>query len=103
MVADFDATGYGADRSGRKDSTKAIQQALYDCQDAGGGTVWLPVGKYRVTDTLEVHAFCTLRGDRRDPDQGARRLRHGRDRGPRLGRRRAVAVPDRRLAPASWA
>ena len=68
VVADFDATKYGADRSGRKDSTKAIQQAIYACQDAGGGTVWLPAGKYLVKDTVEVHAFCTLRGDRRDPD-----------------------------------
>jgi hypothetical protein len=70
VVADFDATSYGADRSGRQDSTKAIQNALYACQDAGGGTVWLPAGRYVVSDTLEVHAFCTLRGDRRDPDQG---------------------------------
>ncbi|WP_328994366.1 discoidin domain-containing protein [Kribbella sp. NBC_01245] len=68
VIADFDITKYGVDRTGRADATKAIQRALYDCQDAGGGTVWLPVGKYRVTDTLEVHAFCTLRGDRRDPD-----------------------------------
>ena len=70
VVADFDATRYGADRSGWKDSTKAIQNALYACQDAGGGTVWLPAGKYLVKDTLEVYAFCTLRGDRRDPDKG---------------------------------
>jgi hypothetical protein len=68
VVADFDATAYGADRTGRKDSTKAIQQAIYACQDAGGGTVWLPAGRYLVKDTIEVHAFCTLRGDRRDPD-----------------------------------
>ncbi|GAA1569922.1 hypothetical protein GCM10009789_24350 [Kribbella sancticallisti] len=68
VIADFDATKYGADRSGKKDSTKAIQQAVYACQDAGGGTVWLPAGKYLVKDTVEVHAFCTLRGDRRDPD-----------------------------------
>ncbi|MFJ5262435.1 discoidin domain-containing protein [Streptomyces sp. NPDC088387] len=71
VVADFDARDYGADASGRKDATKAIQRALYDCQDAGGGTVWLPAGTYRVTDTLEVHSFCTLRGDHRDPDRGS--------------------------------
>ncbi|KIF73201.1 coagulation factor 5/8 type domain-containing protein [Streptomyces sp. 150FB] len=70
VVADFDVTEHGADPTGVKDSTKAIQQALYDCYDAGGGTVWMPRGTYRVTDTLEVHSFCTLRGDRRDPDRG---------------------------------
>ncbi len=72
VIADFDATRYGADRSGRKDSTKAIQNALYACEDAGGGTVWLPAGKYLVKDTLEVHAFCTLRGDHRNPDAHAK-------------------------------
>jgi hypothetical protein len=75
VVADFDATKYGADRSARVDSTKSIQRALYACQDAGGGTVWLPSGKYLVKDTLEVHSFCTLRGDRRDPEQN--KTKHG--------------------------
>ncbi len=71
VIADFDATEYGADRSGRRDSTKAIQQAIYACQDAGGGTVWLPAGRYQVSDTIEVHAFCTLRGDHgQAPDYG---------------------------------
>jgi hypothetical protein len=65
VIADFDATAYGADPHGVKDSTAAIQAALYDCYDAGGGTVWLPDGDYRVTGTVEVPAFCTLRGDHR--------------------------------------
>ncbi|WP_433023150.1 glycosyl hydrolase family 28-related protein [Kribbella sp. CA-294648] len=73
VIADFDATRYGADRTGRKDSTKAIQQAIHACQDAGGGTVWLPAGKYLVKDTIEVHAFCTVRGDRHDPDLDSKR------------------------------
>lgn len=67
VIADFDATSYGADPQGVADSTAAIQAALYDCYDAGGGTVWLPDGTYRVTGTVEVPAFCTLRGDHRDP------------------------------------
>ncbi|GAB3845242.1 hypothetical protein GCM10027610_061110 [Dactylosporangium cerinum] len=70
VVADFDATAYGADPTGRRDATAALQAALWDCYDAGGGTVWLPEGTYRVTSTVEVPAFCTVRGDRRDPDQG---------------------------------
>ncbi|GIJ63965.1 hypothetical protein Vau01_114810 [Virgisporangium aurantiacum] len=70
VVADFDVTAYGADHTGKRDATAAIQAALYDCYDGGGGTVWLPVGTYRVTGTVEVPAFCTLRGDRRDPDEG---------------------------------
>ncbi|GAB3426255.1 glycosyl hydrolase family 28-related protein [Flindersiella endophytica] len=71
VVADYNVLDYGADRTGRQDSTKAIQRAIYDCYDAGGGTVWLPAGTYKVSDTIEVHAFCTVRGDRRDPDAGS--------------------------------
>jgi hypothetical protein len=70
VVADYNVLDYGADRTGKQDATKAIQQAIYDCYDAGGGTVWLPAGTYKVSDTIEVHAFCTVRGDRRDPDTG---------------------------------
>ncbi|NJP45256.1 discoidin domain-containing protein [Actinacidiphila epipremni] len=71
VVADFDVRSFGADATGRKDATAAVQAALYACQDAGGGTVWLGAGTYRVTTTVEVPAFCSLRGDRRDPDHGS--------------------------------
>ncbi|NUS16454.1 MAG: coagulation factor 5/8 type domain-containing protein [Streptomyces sp.] len=71
VVADFDVRDYGADATGRKDATAAVQAALYDCQDAGGGTVWMGAGTYRFTTTVEVPAFCSLRGDRRDPDAGS--------------------------------
>ncbi|MYS20640.1 Pectate lyase superfamily protein [Streptomyces sp. DvalAA-14] len=71
VVADFDIRDYGADATGRKDATAAVQAALYDCQDAGGGTVWMGAGTYRITTTVEIPAFCSLRGDRRDPDRGS--------------------------------
>ncbi|WP_327288320.1 glycosyl hydrolase family 28-related protein [Streptomyces sp. NBC_01198] len=71
VIADFDARDYGADATGRKDATAAVQAALYGCQDAGGGTVWLGAGTYRFTGTVEVPAFCSLRGARRDPDHGS--------------------------------
>ncbi|MFJ2636153.1 discoidin domain-containing protein [Streptomyces sp. NPDC087422] len=71
VVADFDIRDYGADTSGKRDATAAVQSALYDCQDAGGGTVWLGAGTYRLTTTVEVPAFCSLIGDRRDPDRGS--------------------------------
>lgn len=71
VVADFDIRDYGVDTTGRKDATAAVQSALYDCQDAGGGTVWLGAGTYRITTTVEIPAFCSLIGDRRDPDHGS--------------------------------
>jgi hypothetical protein len=69
IVADLDVTDFGADPTGREDSTAAIQEALATCRDAGGGTVWAPAGTYKVSDTLEVFAYCTLRGDHRDLDE----------------------------------
>jgi hypothetical protein len=71
VVADFDIRAYGADPTGHQDTTAAVRAALYDCQDAGGGTVWMGAGTYRITTTVEIPAFCSLRGDRRDPNHGS--------------------------------
>lgn len=72
VIADVVATdgAYGADNTGSKDSTAAIQLALYDCKSMGGGTVYLPAGRYLVTSGLVIPAFVTLRGDWQDPDEG---------------------------------
>ncbi len=71
VVIDYDVLDYAADPTGSRDATQAIQQALNDCHHNGGGTVWLPVGTYKVTRTIFVWPFCTLRGDWRDPDSGS--------------------------------
>ncbi|MCR5736146.1 MAG: carbohydrate-binding protein [Eubacterium sp.] len=39
---------YGADSTGGNDSTTAIQNAINAVQNAGGGTVYLPAGTYKV-------------------------------------------------------
>lgn len=72
VVADIVATEapYFADPAGKQDSTAAIQSAVNDCFDAGGGTVFLPAGEYLVTAGITVNAFVTLRGDWQDPDTG---------------------------------
>jgi hypothetical protein len=72
VIASFIATQapYLADPTGINDSTIAIQQALTDCYNSGGGVVWLPAGKYRVTGSIHIPAHVTLRGDWRDPDVG---------------------------------
>jgi hypothetical protein len=73
VVGSFVATEppYEADPTGVNDATRAIQQALTDCYNAGGGVVWLPQGKYKVTASIHIPAHVTLRGDWRDPDQGS--------------------------------
>jgi hypothetical protein len=45
-------TQYGADPTGASDSTSAIQRALSAAIGAGGGVVYLPVGKYKTTSTI---------------------------------------------------
>ncbi len=59
---------YPVDATGAEDCTDAIQAALDDCSYAGGGVVWLPAGSYRITGTLSIPAYVTLRGDWQDPD-----------------------------------
>ncbi len=72
VIADIIPTemGYAVDPSGLTDSTDGIQQALYDCYNAGGGTVYLPAGNYAITDTIYVPSYVTLRGEWQDPDEG---------------------------------
>ena len=72
VVADIIPTemGYAVDPTGATDSTDGIQQALYDCYNAGGGTVYLPAGNYAITDTIYVPSYVTLRGEWQDPDVG---------------------------------
>ena len=48
VVADVIATDFGADPTGTIDSTSAIQAALNQASSLGGGTVFLPIGKYLV-------------------------------------------------------
>jgi hypothetical protein len=62
---------YHADTSGARDATSAIQAALDDRYHAGGGVVWVPAGKYRLTGSIYVPPHVTLRGDWRDPDSGS--------------------------------
>ena len=72
VIADIVATdgAYGADNTGAQDSTAAIQKALNDCKALGGGTVYLPAGRYLLKSGLTIPAFVTLRGDWQDPDEG---------------------------------
>ncbi|MCL2105511.1 MAG: glycoside hydrolase family 55 protein [Oscillospiraceae bacterium] len=72
VVADIVLTEapYAAVNDGLADCTQIMQQALDDCYAAGGGTVFLPAGKYLVRGPIKIPAFVTLRGDWQDPDTG---------------------------------
>lgn len=72
VIADIVATEapYNADLTGEADVSAALQQAMNDCAAAGGGTVFLPAGRYRLCSPLSIPQFVTLRGDWQDPDEG---------------------------------
>lgn len=70
VIADYIPTemGYTVDPTGVADSTVGIQAALKDCFETGGGTVYLPEGTYKISGTIDIPAFVTLRGAWQDPD-----------------------------------
>lgn len=72
VIADIVVTEfpYNADNTGERDCTAEIQQAIDDCFSNGGGTVFLPVGEYRITGNIKIKQFVTLMGDWQDPDIG---------------------------------
>src|SRR5258708_2531351 len=75
----FDVHNYGATGDGKTLDTAAIQKALDECGQAGGGTVRVPSGTYlskpltlRTKTTLQLDAGATLqatddRADFQDP------------------------------------
>lgn len=47
MAAVRDITRYGAAGDGKRDNREAIQRAIDESAAAGGGTVWIPAGRFR--------------------------------------------------------
>lgn len=62
---------YNADNTGVQSATAAIQRAINDAGNAGGGTVYLPAGTYRITfrtaslpvALLVAHSNVVIQGD----------------------------------------
>lgn len=62
----YDVRAYGAVGDASRDSTRAIATALETAGREGGGTVYLPRGRYLVSDRLVVPPDVTLAGERTD-------------------------------------
>jgi hypothetical protein len=60
-LVDVTQPPYRADPSGSKDSTAAIQRALDDVGESGGGVVFLPAGTYRVRPPENSHESLLIR------------------------------------------
>ena len=67
IVVDAIATDFGADPTGKVDSTRAIQLALNSVAEMGGGTVFLPSGQYLVTSNIFIPDYVSLMGDWNKP------------------------------------
>lgn len=61
----FDVAQLGADPSGQRDSTAAIESVLAQAEH-GGGVVYFPRGRYRLSAGLKVPRFTVLRGQSQD-------------------------------------
>ncbi|VGO13423.1 hypothetical protein PDESU_01980 [Pontiella desulfatans] len=67
VIAGYNVEDFGAKGDGNEDCTKAFQNALNAMKEAGGGTVFVPEGKYTFKGSLEIPPSVTLRGDWKEP------------------------------------
>ena len=63
VVAGFNVLDFGAKGDGRTDCTRPFQQALNRMKEAGGGTVFVPEGRYAFAGSLKIPVSVTLRGE----------------------------------------
>ncbi|MEK6796478.1 MAG: glycosyl hydrolase family 28-related protein [Spirochaetota bacterium] len=61
---------YNADATGKTDASSAIQKALEAAANSGGGTVFLPAGRYRIEKSIAMPAAVTLCGEWKRPEPG---------------------------------
>jgi Pectate lyase superfamily protein len=59
---EFNIETYGADPTGSAESTDAVRQAISEANSARGGTVIVPPGTYRITDTVTLPGPMQLHG-----------------------------------------
>jgi hypothetical protein len=62
----FDVRAYGAVGNGITNSTRAIAAAMDAASRNGGGTVYLPHGRYLVSETIAIPPHVRLKGERTD-------------------------------------
>jgi hypothetical protein len=60
----FNVKDFGADGTGEKDDTAAVQAALAKAQENGGGVIYFPRGRYQVMEGLTIPPFTRLRGEK---------------------------------------
>lgn len=74
-VVTVNAADFAPDATGAADAAPAIQAALDRCAAQGGGTVYLPEGRYALRSYLIIPTAVTLRGEWTNPDDEPNRGR----------------------------
>lgn len=59
----FDIRAYGGNGDGRADSSRAMRAALAAAAESGGGTVYIPRGRYLMSETIVIPPGVTLKGE----------------------------------------
>lgn len=62
----FDVKSFGAAGDGKTDDTAALLRAIENAGRKGGGTIYLPPGRYQIAAGLELPRHVTLAGESRD-------------------------------------
>ncbi|MBE5959706.1 MAG: carbohydrate-binding protein [Lachnospiraceae bacterium] len=70
FVYSYNVMDYGADNTGSRDNTEVFQKLIDKTADLGGGTVYVPAGRYKVTGSLRIKKGVILRGDWTKPQKG---------------------------------
>jgi carbohydrate binding protein with CBM6 domain/pectate lyase-like protein/putative Ig domain-containing protein len=70
IVAGYSVADYGATGDGITDVTSIFQSRLNALGAVGGGTLWVPAGKYVIKGNLLIPRGVTLRGDWQKPVKG---------------------------------
>jgi hypothetical protein len=71
IVTPYHAKNFGIAADGVTDVTDNIQNALISISSLGGGALFLPEGRYKVSGNLTIPSRVTLRGDWQKPVAGS--------------------------------
>lgn len=64
----FNVRNYGASGNGTSDDTTAIEKAINAVVAIGGGTVYFPIGTYKITRTIVMPNRVAFKGDGRSSE-----------------------------------
>lgn len=77
IVTVCSVTDFGAIGNGLIDDTSSFQQSLDYAESLGGGSIWVPAGKFVITNELRIPTSVYLIGQWSDPDANPSQISTG--------------------------